>query len=99
MDIKSTDFDKIFNSTITAASAGRDIYHILSDNPNNTDSRRNIGGGYQNCQSVNNQPISYSYGYGDKSINPYGGMMNNSHMVGTGYPGFFNPSYGNGGTW
>lgn len=100
--MNSRDIDGIFQSARDVVVAGVDLCNTITNRGEDPNSRRNAYGQSTNGQmSSNTQPIHYGYGYGDKSTNPYGMNMSmyGRQNVQTGYPGFFNPAYGNGGMW
>lgn len=94
-NLKKGDIEKIFDGSQTVIEAARDIFQV-SQNHYDAYSRRNAP--TPPNMALNQQPIHYGYGYGEYNgfMSPYGNMRQNAQVS---YPGFTDPSYGNGGMW
>lgn len=89
--------DRIFANVGDVVSATHQIADAVVDVfGNDANSRRNA---LNNPMPYLNypKPVQYGYGYSD-GVNYFGGMVPNQPTQ-QGYPGFFNPAYGNGGMW
>lgn len=97
MNLKKDDLDRIFANANTVVSSTHQIADAVVDVFGaDANSRRNAYG-QPNVPPIYARPAQYGYGYSD-GVNYFGGL-GIPQPVQAGYPGFYNPAYGNGGMW
>lgn len=95
--------DVIFNTARTAVDAGQAIAREFCAPPNNGDRRNSMmmNGGNTNgmMNQMYQQPVTYAYAYGGNHQSNSGWQNQQQNQSNSGYPGFYDPTYGSMGQW